>query len=795
MRISILVKNILSEIFFTNFVFFLIKYRMTKILEILYQQPNDYQGLLNSSHQFPFTINNKQYPSVNHFLFCELTHHEFDSILLTSRNVQDVYNKLSNEQYFQVLSTIIQKGITSTLTKTLENYLKSKMQNYYYYITNDNIFLGINEKGFGFNLVGKYYSRLYNRFNSSFYQINQYTIYEIYKTKELLLHHFQNGYDIAEFIGKSIDEIQKELPYPNFKFDDSDHIWSVYLKDPYKHYIQFEIDYPLNLAGFIRRDFIQYFNYYLRSRFNTLMIRSYFKYLLQTDFADVIDVSKLNDYIHQQMNRLDVTNFEKLSNRLYYLYNDPYTNEKTHSFLSYSIRKELYDIEINFMNKNDIKTGQSFIPFLYHIKVDHSMYIYDTPEQFDFDPYITELSPNETNLNEYIYTNLAKWYDNTYTKKCYDYTSLLDIIQGKKIKIMNIGMNAKFESTIFSRYLLCNTRQFESIIVCDAESSLNNEMLKSLIRLRDGYLQKDIMYSILLNFTNNIYFQDRLKYRLLDFKNCFDSYIHFRDIKAISKSDYIYIEESIYKDPFIISKKKKNIVSDHFNSFFHNICEKDVIDQLWEFSYQYIELLEKFSNHISLSKNENSNDDLPAILSYFVDKFYSRDKENEFYLFVIQVMTGNKQSFTPSLSYYSSYYDKKFSKYLTFENYSPEFIVNLFGICNIIKKNISSERLLYFSYLKKPENPNISSFSLYEQINKKIHSTKTKTVPIKKPQKNKKEKILQKISETKQTHENDEEEQQELNIFQQDDIDLKELGLESEEEDEDIEQEEDENID
>jgi hypothetical protein len=147
------------------------------------------------------------------------------------------------------------------------------------------------------------------------------------------------------------------------------------------------------------------------------------------------------------------------------------------------------------------------------------------------------------------------------------------------------------------------------------------------------------MYSLTLQFTDNIYFQDRLRFRLEDFKNCFVSYQQFRGLDLISKSDYIYIENTIYRDPHVHSKSKQRPVSDTFKKYFNNICDIDVMNELWSFSTDYIQLLIDYSANIS--ENMISDNDeplmnkLPSIISYLVTKFYSADRMNEFYEYIL----------------------------------------------------------------------------------------------------------------------------------------------------------------
>lgn len=117
--------------------------------------------------------------------------------------------------------------------------------------------------------------------------------------------------DLRQFIGMSVNEIVERLSilYPTFIYVPSGQVFQTFEKDPYYNYIQYELDYPMNLAGFIRQNYIHQINYYIRSKFNRLIIRNYFQYILTKKYNNVIDTLQMEYYINQQMSKLDDEHF------------------------------------------------------------------------------------------------------------------------------------------------------------------------------------------------------------------------------------------------------------------------------------------------------------------------------------------------------------------------------------------------------------------------------------------------------------------------------------------------------
>jgi hypothetical protein len=321
--------------------------------------------------------------------------------------------------------------------------------------------------------------------------------------------------------------------------------------------------------------------------------------------------------------------------------------------------------------------------------------------------------------------------------------------------------------------------------------------IEILKQIRKTLIDTNHIYTLTLQFTENSLFQDRIQYRLNDFLNTFYAYTSYRDVKKISKSDYLYLQEVIYKDfvlkDFMSKKKINKVIPLEFKTFFDKICQDDVIIELFNFCFDYVNVLTNYGNKIPIPSSNDKIDIVPMI-SYLVTKFYSVDKEKGFYDYILKLICAQDVMFSPSVNYYSKKYEMEFSKYLVLQNYDSKFIINLFGLCQKIEEHASYTRLHFFSFLKNPEiSTPISSYSIekfyLDSMKKSSHVTKKKvTSSISKKKvtsqnipKTKVTSVKQKMKQFNKINEkenNVEEQQQDLVIDNDNhEYDLKELGL------------------
>lgn len=769
---------------------------MTGLL-IPYQTDGSFDGLANWSNNYPFKVQNVEYPSVDHYIYCSLTRQEHNARLLsTSDNyvLRQRFNDISNQMFIEAIRNIASKGVENQkfFNSDVQRFLKDYPSFYFYYISND-VHLGINEHGYGYNLIG----RAYSNSKSAVYSVNEANVYVIYKASVLMVHHLKETGDILKYIGMSVEKIVEELSfiYSKVIFVSSPLVFQRFEKDPYYNNIQNELDYPMNLAGFIRQSYIHEINYYIRHKFNRMMISYYFQYILKKKYNHVLDQSQLDYYVRQQIGKLNDEQYHALSNRLFEMYNDPDTNKKTHSFLTLEVREKLYDLEIQFLSKKQMVEGETYIPFLYQVRVNRSLYIYDkdSNEDNEFQPFTRYLSPIATytrfseyrSLCEYIYINLGKYltqYSEDYIKKelvnCVDLASYKEklrvIVEHYKVNLMKHGMNVKFSTNKFARYLLNDTQKYMfNIHVTDPDPIFEEYETKHLLNIRSEL--KDPIYSILYSLVENIYLQDRVRYRIDDFLFTYDIYRKYLNKPLLTMKDMVFLQEYIFRDPFFHGTSSKP-VHPAFFIYFKDVCERPVITKLWDGMTRFASLLQKNIETLGDydEKNVPSTSVVPVIAA-MVKHFYNDEEPTNFYNFATSLLIGRRYTFKPSVTYYSLTMEEEFRKYIPINDYDALFVVNLFGICTYIQDNISVSRLNYYSMLRlKPQDtPYPSSLSI--RINKHVNLDLPKTTKKKSSLKELKKKLEKKIIEQK---EQEEEEQEELGEM------LKDLGLEDDEEEE-----------
>lgn len=701
-----------------------------------------WESLSNGSCQYPFQDNSITYPSVHHYIYTHLTNNKVNPSLLAIQNndpkLRQQFNYDSSQQFQHYMRTITHKTISLRIlhpqNTSLKTFLEENASFYYYYITNDNMYLGINEDGYGFNLLGQAYSRVLSSQNTSFYTINEVSVHRICKASRLCVQALMNGMDISIFIGKHVDEIIASLSTLNILEMDSSYVYKLYQQDPFYMCIQYEIDYPLNLAGFIRQKYATSINYYLRQRFNDVMLSKYFEYLLSTKFSDIIDNTQMDYYVTKQKNRLkaDYNKYVEMVDRLYEIYNDPDTTEKTSKFLTNTVRQELYDIEIQFLNEGQLELALRYIPFLYNTKLNHTMYIYDDHNQN------TELQPNTSFLSPFndsrfiiqeIFSHLGQALTNLSLEKCRNifqgcgefmdcYTDKLStMVNAYKHLLMKKGMILKFKQNMFARYLLYNTNQFGyNLEYTDLDPIFHQHVVSELLDIRRSLDTKD-MYQIVYALNGkDVHVEDRISFRLYDLQNILDAYRLYMNKSHLTLSDYKLMNQKLLRNIESKDEPVNKPMHPSFFQFFERICERSLIKHLWCFFSFYNDLAQVFVENGAITQFEQTPKSISSIVAYFITTFYESGKEQEFYTFVLQVLLGKPWKFVQSMSYYNRELEKEFQKLIPMDDYDPQFIINMMGVTSILLQHPNPTRVLYFSYWALPIRDEMYPSSLSKKM-------------------------------------------------------------------------------
>jgi predicted NAD-dependent protein-ADP-ribosyltransferase YbiA (DUF1768 family) len=783
-------------------------------LTLPYADPH--AGLANWSTEFPFQIQGIQYPSVNHYIFSMMTNHMDNALLLSSKsdaNLRKRFNELSDRIYMMYTKNIISEGVQNQFlhNSSFRSYIVQHAERFFYYI-DDNMLWGINHDGYGYNLIGQTYSRLIKKDHSSFYPIVSHVVYNIYVANVLLVQHVQQGNDIEKFVGVAIQSIVDTLRplYPNLLLIEEDVVWKNYQSHAHFQNIQYEIDYPWNLAGFVRKQYVNQLNYYLRTKFNRYMISKYFAYVLKKRYSDEIDVTQMEMYVEKQISRLSEQKFQDLSDVLFNMYNNPTQNEKVLVFLTQRDLQYLYEIEIQFLNPHEIMNASRYVPFLYKVKPAKSMYIYDVGDVTNIEPYMTSISPIANNgfevnhlkyrtLVQYIYTKMANNLTNLPIEKtfslftgCYDIPAydgaISNAIRTYKIALMRRGMTLKFGASRFPNYYLYNSIAFgNDIRIEDPDPVFQEYTTKILLDLRrktsDAYFP--VSYDLL---GHHIYLQDRVRFRMEDFANTLTAFCIYHNIEKITEVEYEMLQRHLYSDPSMSTISRP--IHPRFYEYFEKICTSSVIEKLWSMFLTYASLLKSKDMEMAETKMKDDPphlENLCSIVSYFIKTFYRPNDNMKFYNFVIRVVLGRSNEFIPSITYFSTDLEKSFQKYLEVDKYDAEFIVNMMGVVEIIRQHISISTHRYLSYWALPTHTPPYPSHLVSRITATAIIGKV----IEEEQKEKRRRRGRRRSTNEEETEEEEEQQAEE---EEEDMDvaemLQDLGLEDEEAEEEGEDEE-----
>jgi hypothetical protein len=155
-------------------------------------------------------------------------------------------------------------------------------------------------------------------------------IYKTLKACEYLVGMMQNGHDIKRFLHQPIDSIlleakntpeldgtlttkQRHLIYVEY--------WNQFMSKtiPYYSFIEKEILYPQNLAGFIRKEYVLDLNERIGQKIKEILFASFLYQVIEKSYPHVAPELKII-VMKREMSKFSADEYETITNKLYHLF-------------------------------------------------------------------------------------------------------------------------------------------------------------------------------------------------------------------------------------------------------------------------------------------------------------------------------------------------------------------------------------------------------------------------------------------------------------------------------------------
>ena len=168
--------------------------------------------------------------------------------------------------------------------------------------------------------------------NNIYSRTNPFEVFKIYKAAEHLIGYMKSGMDIKAFINKPVDAILWECKISPELFTTGVitpkqrqmifvEYWNKFMTKtiPYYAFIEKEILYPLNLAGFIRKEYVVDLNDNIGARIKDILFSSFIYQVIERSYPHV-DPNLKNIIISREMKTFDANEFETITAKLYHLF-------------------------------------------------------------------------------------------------------------------------------------------------------------------------------------------------------------------------------------------------------------------------------------------------------------------------------------------------------------------------------------------------------------------------------------------------------------------------------------------
>lgn len=158
------------------------------------------------------------------------------------------------------------------------------------------------------------------------------SIFKIYKAAEHLVERMKNGMDIRVFLNKPVDAILWECKISPELFDPRSldprqrhtiytEYWNKFMSKtiPYYHFIEKEILYPCNLAGFIRKEHAPVLNVRIGQKIKEVLFASFVYQVIERSYPNVAPELRII-VMNREMKKFTTEEYDEITDKLYHLF-------------------------------------------------------------------------------------------------------------------------------------------------------------------------------------------------------------------------------------------------------------------------------------------------------------------------------------------------------------------------------------------------------------------------------------------------------------------------------------------
>lgn len=494
-------------------------------------------------------------------------------------------------------------------------------------------------------------------------------IFKVYKASEYLVGMMQNGYDIKQFIHKPVDAILFETKISPELLDGSltskqrhmiyTEYWNKFMSKsiPYYSFIEKEILYPQNLAGFIRKEYVLDLNEKIGQKIKEILFSSFIYQVIEKSYPHVVPELKII-VMKREMNKFSIEEYEKITTKLYHLF------FQKKFFLDEEGVQRIMIHESSRLTQSEIEKALLFVPckiIIMKPSLEINNTILDPMTKID----VLIDGKLFHDLFQYLYYQLFLYYGGLSSTDAYQLLfhngemmdgnntklqkQLNDLIQSKKMEYFRQGIVTKYNQYPQVQEILLYSKATNQSIQSTEDETMNlwNELKVDPINLQLMKWVISIIPKDNLHFEKSIY----LYFFIHDMMRSMNLVKSLLGRRLQEKSLHTFFQCFYPKLETITSKiNVSKSTPKEFVSYINkkNILTETNINGLWKKIYPFIYLFqhEKFvpSKFFQEAKKKHSSitrDDLIHALANIVKCLYQdQDVPNDHFYILTQLISG-----------------------------------------------------------------------------------------------------------------------------------------------------------